>query len=215
MFTGLIEDVGIVSEIHNSGQDHRLAVRSAGLASQAEIGDSIAVDGTCLTVVSITSDVFVADVSTESLSRTTLGLKGVGDRVNLEPALRLGDRLGGHLVTGHVDGLGRIVDRHGESNGTVFTISAGPDLVPLIIEKGSITVDGVSLTVNRIGQDRFSVMVIPHTMKHTTLCDRRKGHRVNLETDLLGKYVARLLDSRSEAARPSINMETLARNGFL
>ncbi len=215
MFTGLIQGVGIVGEIRRTDQGQKLSIRSAPLAAELEIGDSIAVDGICLTVVSDSTDTFLADVSTESLSRTTLGSKRPGDRVNLEPALRLGDRLGGHLVTGHVDGLGRVVERRREGNGTIFVISAGDDLMPLIVEKGSITVDGISLTVNQVGKDNFSVMVIPHTLENTTLCDRLPGHPVNLETDLLGKYVARLLENRGDRDQGGIDMETLARNGFL
>lgn len=215
MFTGLIQEIGTVREIRPSGQGRQLAVRSAPITAEVKIGDSVAVDGACLTVVSTSSDVFVADVSTESLGRTTLGTRKPGDRVNLEPALRLGDRLGGHLVTGHVDGLGRIVDRHEKGNGTTFTVAADPDLMSLIVEKGSITIDGISLTVNRVAKSDFSVMVIPHTLKNTTLCDRLAGHRVNLETDLLGKYVARLLETRSEGEHREVDMETLARNGFL
>ncbi len=215
MFTGLIQGVGIVGEIRKTDQGQQLSIRSAPLAGELEVGDSIAVDGVCLTVVSKSVDTFFADVSTESLSRTTLGTKGPGDRINLEPALRLGDRLGGHLVTGHVDALGRIVERRREGNGTVFTIAAGTDLMPLIVEKGSITVDGISLTVNQVGKEHFGVMVIPHTLKNTTLCDRRPGHQVNLETDLLGKYVARLLENRADRDQGGVNLETLARNGFL
>ncbi len=215
MFTGLIQGVGIVGEIRSANRGQQLSIRSAPLAAELKVGDSIAVDGVCLTVVSDSTDTFLADVSTESLSRTTLGGKRPGDRVNLEPALRLGDRLGGHLVTGHVDGLGRVVEYSREGNGTVITIAAGADLMPLIVEKGSITVDGISLTVNQVGNDRFGVMVIPHTLKTTTLCDRSTGHQVNLETDLLGKYVSRLLEYRTGRDHGGIDMETLARNGFL
>ncbi|MEN8164497.1 MAG: riboflavin synthase [Acidobacteriota bacterium] len=215
MFTGLIQGIGTIAETRSAGQSRQLGLRSAPLAAELEIGDSIAVDGVCLTVVSKSTDVFLADVSSESLSRTTLGTKGPGDRVNLEPALRLGDRLGGHLVTGHVDGLGRVVERRRESNGTVFSVAAGVDLMPLIVEKGSIAIDGISLTVNHVGKEDFSVMIIPHTLENTTLCDRRPGHQLNLETDLLGKYVARLLPHRTDRDHGTVDLETLARNGFL
>lgn len=215
MFTGLIQSVGTIDAVRRSGRDRQLTVRTAALTPDLELGDSIAVDGVCLTVVSISPGLFAADVSTESLDRTTLGSKGPGNRVNLEPALRLGDRLGGHLVTGHVDGLGTITDRNEDGNGTVFTVAAEPSIRPLIVEKGSITIDGISLTVNDVGTENFGVMVIPHTLKNTTLCDRLKGHRINIETDLVGKYVARLMGQRAETPPQNINLETLARNGFL
>ena len=215
MFTGLIQAVGIVGEIGRSNHGQQLSIRSTSMAEDLVVGDSIAVDGVCLTVVSKTSHTFRADISTESLSRTTLGARRPGDRVNLEPALRLGDRLGGHLVTGHVDALGRIIERRRKGNGTAFSIGAGADLMPLIVEKGSITVDGISLTVNRVGREHFDVMVIPHTLERTTLSDRQPAHQVNLETDLLGKYVAGLMGAGSDRDSGGIDLETLARNGYV
>lgn len=215
MFTGLIQHIGILESGQKTPSGQVLRVRSRSITDDVEIGDSVAVDGVCLTVTSKTSDAFLADVSTESLNRTTLGEMSVGDRVNLEPALRLGDRMGGHMVTGHVDGPGRIAKRSTEGNGTVFTISAAQDLMTMIVEKGSIAVDGISLTVNIVGEEHFSVMVIPHTLEHTTLQDRRPGQKVNLETDILGKYVARLLARSKEDSSGTITADLLARNGYM
>jgi len=214
MFTGLIQDVGEIAESRPSGRGRRLRVRSR-LGAEAAIGDSIAVDGACLTVVEADTATFAADVSTETLERTSLGAKRPGDRVNLEPALRLGDRLGGHLVTGHIDGTGRLTERRPDGDGLALTFSAPPELLRLVVTKGSISVDGISLTVNRVSTSGFDVMIVPHTLAETTLRDRRPGDVVNLETDLLGKYVARLLAQPRAATEGGISEEMLARNGFL
>ncbi len=216
MFTGLIRAVGTI-ETHRpaAGAGLVLAVRCPDLGGDLALGDSVAVDGACLTVTGLDGDRFDADVSAETLDRTTLRQRRPGDHVNLEPALRLGDRLGGHLMTGHIDGVGRITGRRTGGNAVVLTVTAPDELMPLIVEKGSIALDGVSLTVNKVRADRFSLTIIPHTLDHTTLTGRREGDAVNLETDILGKYVARLLARAPESPREGITLETLAENGFL
>jgi len=216
MFTGLIRGVGTIDGRRmTSGKGLVLAIRCPDLAEDFAIGDSVAVDGACLTITGLDGNRFDADVSAETLDRTTLGRLTIEDRVNLEPALRLGDRLGGHLVTGHVDGPGRIARRRKEGEGTVFSISVSPELMPLIVEKGSIAIDGISLTVNSVEAETFTVMVIPHTLEHTTLDEHHEGETVNLETDILGKYVARLLGTTTKDAPEGLTLDKLAENGFL
>jgi riboflavin synthase len=184
------------------------------------LGESIAVDGACLTVVSFQGDVFTVDVSTETLSRTTLGRKSPGSHLNLEQALRLGDRLGGHLVTGHVDGLGTLRDRRQEGRSWRLVFEAPPDLHRYIIEKGSIAINGISLTVNGCSEGSFEVNVVPHTFAETTIGEVKIGEAVNLETDLLGKYVEKMLKgflntSKTAVETSRIDTAFLQKHGFL
>ncbi|PLX98061.1 MAG: riboflavin synthase, partial [Desulfuromonas sp.] len=184
--------------------------------SEVKVGDSIAVNGACLTVVSSQGQTFAADASPETLERTTLGTSRNGTRVNLERALCFGDRLGGHLVTGHVDSLAQVMARRRQGNMEVFEfkLDAGP--LRLLVEKGSVAIDGISLTVNRVNEDGFSVAIIPHTLVETTLVDRQVGDAVNIETDLIGKYVARLLPAQGQDKEASrLDAEFLARHGFV
>lgn len=191
MFTGLVQDVGEVVRLsHGPMTDVWIKTRLG--AAQFAQGESIAVDGACLTVVETSGDIFKVQASAETLRRTTLGALRPGARVNLERALQLNDRLGGHLVLGHVDAVGEIRDRRPEGGAVVFTFSLPGSLAPYFIEKGSVTVDGVSLTVNTLGADDFSVALIPETQTRTTLAGKQKGDAVNLEADVIGKYVARL-----------------------
>ena len=193
MFTGIVEATGRVTRSEPRGGDLRLGVVAPGFdASDIALGDSIAVSGCCLTVVAHEGDTLAFDISNESLTLTTLGALGVGDRVNLEKALRLSDRLGGHLVSGHVDGIGRIVSIEPDARSQRWTIEAPPALARYVAAKGSICVDGVSLTVNTVEGARFGVNLIPHTVEQTTFGDRRVGDRVNLEIDMLARYVERL-----------------------
>lgn len=181
-----------------------------------EEGESIAVNGVCLTARNIQGNRFVVDVSPESLARTGLGRLRTGDRVNLERALRLSDRLGGHLVSGHVDAQGRVEQRRPAGDFTLFTFSLDQGLTRYIITKGSIAINGISLTVNSCERDRFSVSIIPHTLVVTTLGSLKEGDRVNIEVDMIGKYVEKMLAGHSTAGSPSrINPAFLAEHGFL
>jgi riboflavin synthase len=201
MFTGIVEELGEVVSREATTTGAILTVKGPQVVSDARDGDSIAVNGVCLTVASRTADGFVADVMHETLQRTTIGDLGVGDPVNLERAATLGTRLGGHLVQGHVDGVGTVAEvTGGERVDLRFQIPAG--LSRYLVEKGSITVDGVSLTVVEVGDDWFSVSLIPTTLQVTTLGSRVVGDRVNLEVDVIAKYVERLV-SRSESEVPA------------
>jgi len=199
MFTGIVTAIGRVMRSEPRGGDLRLTIVAPDFdASDVAPGDSIAVSGCCLTMVAPEGDALAFDVSNETLSLTTLGGLKLGDRVNLEPALRLSDRLGGHLVSGHVDGVGTIVSIEPDARSQRWTIEGPRALMRYIAAKGSVCVDGVSLTVNEIDGDRFGVNLIPHTVAATTFGDRGLGDRVNLEVDLLARYIERML-SRPEA----------------
>ena len=180
-------------------------------------GESIAVNGVCLTATAISPRRFSVDISPETLSRTTLGDLKSGSRVNLERALRLADRLGGHLVSGHVDGIGQVVEKRATGQFTVYTITLPPGLERYVIEKGSIAVDGISLTVNSCQEGRFSVAIIPHTAKLTTMGFRGVGDKVNIEVDLIGKYIEKLLSPRGETSgeHKTVDQDLLARHGFI
>ena len=192
MFTGIVEATGRVTRSEPRGGDLRLGIVAPDLdTSDVALGDSIAVSGCCLTVVVHQGDTLAFDISSESLALTTLGDLGVGDRVNLEKALRLSDRLGGHLVSGHVDGIGSIVSVEPDARSQRWVIEAPPALARYIAVKGSVCVDGVSLTVNTVEGARFGVNLIPHTVEQTTFGDRHVGDRVNLEIDMLARYVER------------------------
>ena len=196
MFTGLIEDVGVVAAATPSGPGLRLRVRTALPLAEIALGDSVAVDGACLTVTDKGGDWFAADVSHETAARTGITDARPGTPVNLERALRFGDRLGGHLVTGHVDARGYLEElrREGEARDLRFTVPK--ELSDTIVEKGSVAIDGVSLTVNTCGEGWFRVTIIPHTGQRTTLLDKKVGSGFNIETDLLGKYVWKALGAR-------------------
>jgi len=193
MFTGIIQATGRVTRSEPRGGDLRLGIVAPEFdTSDVGLGDSIAVSGCCLTVVAHEGDTLAFDISNESLALTTLGDLAMGDRVNLEKALRLSDRLGGHLVSGHVDGIGSIVSVESDARSQRWIIEAPPALARYIAAKGSVCVDGASLTVNTVDGVRFGVNLIPHTVEHTTFGDRRAGDRVNLEIDMLARYVERL-----------------------
>jgi riboflavin synthase len=199
MFTGLVVERGrLIADPTPSGQGGvRLSVgMTAALAERLAIGDSLAVSGVCLTVTEKGSGRVRVELSPETLARTTLGGLRGGDEVNLEPALRMGDPLGGHLVQGHVDATAEVAGRRDLTDHRVLAFSVPPDLAPFLVEKGSVTVDGVSLTVSALLPDRFEVALIPHTLEMTTLSLRAPGDRVNLEVDVLGKYVHRMLAAR-------------------
>ena len=193
MFTGIVEGMGMVRAVHSHDRSARLVVDAGEHVRGTRIGDSVAINGVCLTVVATAAAVFEADLSVETLARTTLGTLRPGDAVNLERPLVAGDRLGGHLMQGHVDGLGRVVGRHDEGEASYLEIAAPRQVARYIVEKGSIAVDGVSLTVTAASGDTFTVCLIPHTCAATTLGGLSAGAPVNLEVDLLAKYVERLL----------------------
>jgi riboflavin synthase len=193
MFTGIVEALGTVAEITDQGDAARLAVRAGPITADAHRGDSIAVNGVCLTVVSVHDGVFTADVMKETLARSCLGELSAGDSVNLERAAVLGARMGGHLVQGHVDGVGRIAARQPRAHEEMVTITLPLALEGYVVEKGSISVDGVSLTVITVGGGTFSVGLIPTTLELTTLGRKAVGALVNLEVDVIAKYVEKLL----------------------
>ncbi|MGB8635585.1 MAG: riboflavin synthase [Rhodanobacteraceae bacterium] len=196
MFTGIIQCVGRVRALEPRGGDVRLSIASGELdLSDVQPGDSVAVCGCCLTAVALDADGFAADVSNESLSLTTLGSLKAGDPVNLEKALRLADHLGGHLVSGHVDGIGSVVSIRPDGRSQRWVFEVPQELARYIAHKGSITIDGTSLTVNEVEGVRFGANLIPHTVEQTTFAQRRSGDAVNIEVDLLARYVERLLGS--------------------
>jgi riboflavin synthase len=215
MFTGIIETIGSVREWVSRGDGARAHIEAAPIIPELRVGDSIAVDGACLTVTGLRGDLFGCDLSAETLARTTLGRLRGGSRVNLERPLRLSDRLGGHLVTGHVDVIGEIADRVPQGDGEVIRIRFPTILAPLLVMKGSIAVDGISLTVAELTGERFGVAAIPYTLQHTTLGGKRVGEPVNLEADLLGKHLARLLAARSASlGAGGVTLALLQEHGF-
>jgi riboflavin synthase len=215
MFTGLIEDLGTVLDLRRGTDAASLNLATALPMNELRLGESIAVNGACLTVTACGGGRFSADISPETLTRTTLGTLCRGMRVNLERALRLADRLGGHLVTGHIDATARISERLRQGNAWRFVFQLDdPALTRLLVVKGSVAIDGISLTVNDVVDDRFGVTVIPHTLAQTTLANREVGELVNVETDLIGKYVARLLGGTDQPAR-GVTLDLLAKSGFL
>jgi len=196
MFTGLIQDLGTVERVTPRGGVVDLWIGTSLPTSDFELGESVAVNGACLTVVEVGPRSFLAQAAPETLRRTTLGELSVGSRVHLERALQVGARLGGHLVLGHVDAVAEVLGGRADGGAWRMEVSLPASLSPFFIEKGSVCIDGVSLTVNGVGTDRFDVMLIPESQARTTLATRRPGDRVNLEADVIGKYVARLYGSR-------------------
>jgi len=214
MFTGLIETIGTVRQATGSSP-LRLTVASSLPTAEVAIGDSIAIDGCCLTVVAKRDAELTFEAATETLARTTLGALAVSQQVNLERALRVGERLDGHFVTGHVDGLGRVASREQRDSALYLGIEAPPDLAPLIAAQGSVAVAGVSLTVTKVEGARFYVGLIPHTLRATTLGAVRVGARLNVEADLVARYIARLLETRGGAPGGALTRQFLADKGFL
>lgn len=193
MFTGIVEELGTVAGIEDQGDAVRLTISAATVLSDAELGASIAVNGCCLTVATLGDGEWTADVMLETLKRTSLHALSVGDQVNLERAVTPSTRLGGHIVQGHVDGVGRVVSREPSEHWEVVTISLDPELARYVVEKGSIAVDGISLTVVSVTEDAFTVSLIPETLARTSLGFRAVGDEVNLETDIIAKHVEKLL----------------------
>ncbi|MEV7389361.1 MULTISPECIES: riboflavin synthase [unclassified Streptomyces] len=201
MFTGIVEELGEITAVENLGDASRFRLRGPVVTQGAQHGDSIAVNGVCLTVVEHEGDEFTADVMAETLQRSSLGALGVGSRVNLERPTAVGSRLGGHIVQGHVDGTGQVLARTPSENWEIVKVSLPADLARYVVEKGSITVDGISLTVVEAGPDYFTVSLIPTTLDLTTLGRKQPGDPVNLEVDVVAKYVERLLASAQGAGK--------------
>lgn len=199
MFTGIIEESGKIRSVSTAGVSGTLSVRAKKVLEGTKVGDSIAVNGVCLTVTALQADGFTADVMAETIRRSNLGSLKNGASVNLERAMAAGGRFGGHIVSGHIDGTGVIKALKREENAVWVTIEAGPDIMALIVEKGSVCIDGISLTVASVEKDSFQVSVIPHTGEETTLLTKTPGDKVNLENDIIGKYVQKLLGTGSQS----------------
>lgn len=214
MFTGIVEEMGTVKAIRKGPHSAVVEIQAQVVLEDLHIGDSIAVNGVCLTATAFSPAGFTADVMHETLNRSSLGSLTVGSHVNLERAMAANGRFGGHIVSGHIDGTGTITALRKDDNAVWYTISASQELLRYIVEKGSIAIDGISLTVAAVDDASFSVSIIPHTAASTILGSKRPGDTVNLETDLIGKYVEKLLTFRDEPASGGLTLEILRQNGF-
>jgi riboflavin synthase len=218
MFTGIVEEMGVVKAVERTLAGARVSVLASTVMDDLGIGDSVSVNGACVTVVSRDERAFTVDVSTETLSVTSLGQVSAGAPVNLERAMKIHQRIGGHLVSGHVDGVGAVRNRRQDGNTLTITIEASKEILKYCVPKGSITVDGISLTINELTERSFGVAIIPHTAKVTTLGLKQPGDTVNLESDLIGKYVERLLQERGQLptkAAPVIDKDYLQKRGLI
>lgn len=216
MFTGIIEELGTIRGVSLTKDGGELQIAATTILGGTKLGDSIAVNGTCLTVTKLEKDGFTAFVMAESLRRTNLGNLKRGSVVHLERAMAADGRFGGHMVTGHIDGQGTFLSQKPEGQAVVLTIVADPEILSGIVEKGSIAIDGTSLTVMDVGKDSFRVGIIPHTGGHTALLDRPKGYACNLETDVIGKYIQKFLAKNTESTpkKSTLTMDFLLENGF-
>lgn len=215
MFTGIVEEIGTIRSIGRGTHSAVLCIGAREVLADLQPGDSVAVNGVCLTATAKAADSFTADVMHETLQRSTLGALTPGSRVNLERAMPANGRFGGHFVSGHIDGTGVIDSLRQDGIAVWFTVRAAPELLRFVVEKGSVTIDGISLTVAEVTGDTFSVSVIPHTANATILSEKIPGSTVNLETDILGKYVEKLLRFAPQTSRePDISREFLLKNGF-
>lgn len=213
MFTGIVEEIGTVKSV----QSKVITIEASKIFDDLHLGDSVAVNGTCLTVSSFDNKIFNADVTQETLNRTNLGSLKNGSKVNLERAMTLSGRFGGHIVSGHIDGVGSIKSMKKDDNAIILTIEVSKHLMKYIVEKGSVAVDGISLTVASLTDNTFSIAVIPHTLKETVLYYKKEGDKVNIENDVIGKYVERLLtfkEYNNDSKKSNITMEFLLKNGF-
>ncbi len=222
MFTGIIESFGTIRRIESKGEGKALSIRCDLDLSTTRVGDSIAVNGACLTAVSIEKHEFKVDMAPETVERTTFKHLTVGSRVNIERALKLSDRIDGHLVSGHIDGTGTISSIVRKSNALILRIEVGPGIAQDMIEKGSIAVEGISLTINLCTDNDFEVSIIPHTADMTTIGSKKVGDKVNIETDMIGKYIKKIISKKTSSkndalteGKNDISMALLARNGFL
>ena len=215
MFTGIIEEVGKVVSIKKGAKSSILTIQGRKIFEDLKIGDSVAVNGVCLTVTSFSKNIFIADVMNETLMRSSLGGLSNGSLVNLERAMAANGRFGGHIVSGHIDGTGSIIKIQRDDNAIWYTITTSDNLMKYIVEKGSIAIDGISLTVAKVDRKSFSVSIIPHTANETVLSHRSVGDNVNLENDIMGKYVEKLINLRDKKKIESnITREFLMKNGY-
>lgn len=215
MFTGLIEEIGKVEAVIKSAKSARITIKARKVLEELKLGDSICTNGVCLTVTSFDNQKFTVDVMAETMRRSNLKNLSPGDEINMERALSVGDRLGGHMVNGHIDGTGEIKTYEQEDNAVWITVAAPPELLKYIVDKGSIAIDGVSLTVAYVDGAVFKVSIIPHTKEMTTLLRKRTGDQVNLECDMIGKYVEKFLSAREQApAKKRMDFDFLSENGF-
>jgi riboflavin synthase len=218
MFSGIVEEIGAIQSIDKGLAGAKISIVASLVLEDLTVGDSISVSGACLTASQVGTTSFSVDVSTETLNCTTLGTIPVGSPVNLERALKLNARMGGHLVTGHVDGIGILRARQQDGNAIQLTVEASEEIIRYCVTKGSITVDGISLTINAVSERSFAVAIIPHTAKVTTMGLKQIGHTVNLESDVIGKYVERLLQGSAAypaKSAPTIDREYLQKRGLL
>ncbi|NLK20736.1 MAG: riboflavin synthase [Epulopiscium sp.] len=216
MFTGLIEELGKVKQIEKGLKSARIIIQAKKILDGTRVGDSINTNGVCLTVTGISTRSFSVDVMPETMKRSNLHILSSGDEINLERALKVNDRLGGHLVTGHIDGMGTIVNFKNEENAVWITIAAAPKMLLYIVQKGSIAIDGVSLTVTYVDDYVFKVSIIPHTKKTTTLVKKKIGGIVNLECDVVSKYIEKIILSKQEKlVEKKIDMNFLTEHGFI
>lgn len=214
MFTGIVEEIGLVENVKKGPASASVTINAPAVTAGTKTGDSIAVNGICLTVTSLAGSTFTADIMHESLNRSSLSDLRRGSRVNLERAMAADGRFGGHIVSGHVDGTGIISAIREDDNAVWYTVRTSPAIMRYIVEKGSVTIDGVSLTVAAVAEDSFSVSVIPHTRQVTIMGDLRAGDKVNLENDIIGKYVEKFLKPEETSVKSNITREFLARCGF-
>ena len=215
MFTGIVEELGTVRAVRRGKSSSVLSIGAREILSDLNVGDSVAVNGVCLTATSVDSSGFTADVMHETLDRSSLGSLSAGSHVNLERAMSAMGRFGGHIVSGHIDGTGTITALRKDDNAVWYTVSAAPELLRYIVEKGSVAIDGISLTVAAVEESWFSISAIPHTVAVTILAEKRVGDTVNLETDVIGKYVEKLLRPQAKPREQSrITLDFLAEHGF-
>jgi riboflavin synthase len=215
VFTGLIEEIGEIKSIEKGVRSARITIKAETILKDTKVGDSICTNGVCLTVTEFNKNSFSVDVMAETIRNSNLGKLKPGSRVNLERALRLSDRLGGHMVSGHIDGIGTVIDTRKEENATWVSIGTSVDILKYIVHKGSITIDGISLTVAYVDDEKFKVSIIPHTKDETTLVIKSIGDEVNLESDMLAKYVEKLLKHGKAANdKKPISVDFLRDNGF-
>lgn len=215
MFTGLIEEVGKVESVIKSTKSAKITIKACKILEGIKLGDSISTNGVCLTITSFSGNSFIVDVMPETMRNSNLSKLSPGEQVNLERALRASDRLGGHMVSGHIDGIGTIKNYEQEDNAVWITVAAAAEILKYVVHKGSIAIDGVSLTIACVDETEFKVSIIPHTKEKTTLLDKKVGDQLNLECDVIGKYIEKFLGVREQTpTKKSIDLNFLSENGF-